>query len=55
MEVIAHPDTLAKYIPPGWPFDTVLIDGTRLGYKVTKSECVDCRLRGGINSKPSFW
>ncbi len=25
------------------------------GYNVTSVDCVDCRLKGGVNIKPSYW
>ena len=50
-------DSLAKHIPPRWPhfafFVDTLPDPTH--YLVSDAYCVDCRLRSGINVKPSFW
>jgi hypothetical protein len=55
IDVPNHPDSLAQYVPPSWPYDAIF-DGPGIkAYKVATSRCVDCRLRGGSNVKPSFW
>jgi hypothetical protein len=56
-EVPNHPDSLALFSPPGsWPYDAILRGpGNITAYKISGSRCVDCRLRGGNNVKPSFW
>jgi hypothetical protein len=48
-------DSLALHIPPRWPH-TAIFDGPSIvAYLVSDARCVDCRLRGGSNVKPSFW
>ena len=50
-------DSLASHIPPRWPhyafFEGFSITPT--SYLISDAPCIDCRLRGGINVKPSFW
>jgi hypothetical protein len=49
-------DSLSAVIPPGWPHTAIFGRGPFIeAYKVSNPICVDCRLRGGINVKPSFW
>ena len=55
MDVPNRPDSLAKYIPPQWPYDAIFEGFGIKAYKVAEPRCVDCRLRGGNNLKPSFW
>ena len=55
MDVPNRPDSLAKYIPPQWPYDAIFEGPAIKAYKVAEPFCVDCRLRGGSNIKPSFW
>ena len=56
-DVVNHPDSLRAVIPPGWPYDAIYVAPSPLivGYWVAAEECVDCRLRGGKNVKPSYW
>ena len=54
-EVPNNPDSLKIFIPPHWPYDAVYFGLVIIAYNVSKSDCVDCRERGGINIKPSFW
>ena len=56
-EIINNRDSLKPYIPGYWPY---VLDVSRLRpplyvYFFSTPECVDCRLRGGINVKPIFW
>jgi hypothetical protein len=53
-EVLNRPDSIAKYVPPQWPFDAIWEGLGIKAYKVAESWCVDCRERGK-NVKPSFW
>ena len=49
--VLNFPDTLKKYF-------TSLLDPINIqtgGYSASSTDCVDCRLNGGITIKPSFW
>ena len=53
-EIINNRDSLKPYIPGYWPY---VLDVSRLRpplyvYFFSTPECVDCRLRGGINVKP---
>lgn len=48
------PDSIRVYVPPSWPYAAIFAPGL-IAYKVSSSYCVDCRQRGGINIKPSFW
>jgi hypothetical protein len=55
-DVPNHPDSLAPYPSPGWwPYEAISQGPAISAYKVSTSRCVDCRLRGGNNVKPSFW
>lgn len=56
-DVPNHPDSLGAYYPPQWwPHDAILRGpGVITAYKIAEARCVDCRLRGGNNVKPSFW
>jgi hypothetical protein len=50
-------DSLASHIPPRWPH-YAFFEGLSLipvAYLISDAPCIDCRLRGGINVKPSFW
>ena len=56
-EIINNRDSLKPYIPGYWPY---VLDVSRLRaplyvYFFSTPECVDCRLRGGVNVKPNFW
>jgi hypothetical protein len=55
VDVLNHPDSLALHIPPRWPYDAIFEGPGIKAYKIAESRCVDCRLRGGNNVKPSFW
>jgi hypothetical protein len=44
------PDSIKKYIPSYLPYEY-----TGNGYNVSYPACVDCTLRGGLTTKPSFW
>jgi hypothetical protein len=44
------PDSIKKYIPSYYPYS---YSGN--GYWVSTPACVDCTIRGGITTKPSFW
>jgi hypothetical protein len=48
-------DSLSLHIPPRWPHTAVFLGPAIVAYMVSDASCVDCRLRGGINVKPSFW
>jgi hypothetical protein len=37
------------------PIDAVFANGQLIGYSGSDADCVDCRLRGGTLTKPSFW
>jgi hypothetical protein len=55
-DVVNNPDSLAPYSSPyWWPYDAVFQGPAIKAYKISESRCVDCRLRGGNNTKPSFW
>lgn len=42
--------------PPSYLLGGELYDGDRLiGYSYSVAFCVDCRMSGGTNSKPSYW
>lgn len=55
IDVPNHPDSLRIYVPPFWPYEAIYQGPGIVAYKVASPECVDCRQRGGINVKPSFW
>jgi hypothetical protein len=48
-------DSLALHIPPRWPHNAIFDGPVIVAYLVSDASCVDCRLRGGSNVKPSFW
>jgi hypothetical protein len=51
-----NPDSIKSYMPNRYlPFEADVRFGTIVGWYVSESYCVDCRVRGGINVKPSFW
>ena len=54
-DVTNHPDSLRIFIPPAWPYEAIYFGPTIIAYKVSTSNCVDCRERGGINIRPTFW
>ena len=56
-EIINNPDSLKAVIPPHWPYEPVVsvFRPPLPVYNLSTSNCVDCRERGGINVKPSFW
>jgi hypothetical protein len=55
-DVPNHADSLAPYSSPNWwPYDAVFQGPAIKAYRIAESRCVDCRLRGGNNTKPSFW
>jgi hypothetical protein len=55
-EVPNHPDSLALHSPPvWWPYSAIAMGPAITAYNFANSRCVDCRLRGGNNVKPSFW
>jgi hypothetical protein len=45
----------AALVPPAWPHNAIFEGPSIIAYDVSESRCVDCRLRGGINVRPSFW
>ncbi len=53
--VLNDPDSIKRYIPPGWPYDAIQRGANITFYLTAPSLCVDCRERGGINVKPSYW
>ena len=50
-------DSLANHIPPRWPHYGIFVGFSMVPthYLISDARCVDCRLRGGLNVKPSFW
>jgi hypothetical protein len=55
-EVVNNRDSLAQYPPHNWwPYDAIFEGFGIKAYKMATLRCVDCRLRGGANVKPSFW
>ncbi len=53
-----HPDSFKKHVPLYLPYtpEYSLTNPTIIvGYHFANNYCVDCRIRGGSNVKPSFW
>lgn len=52
-----NPDSIRVYIPAYWPYDAIFGFGPPIPikYRIALPKCVDCRVRGGNNVKPSFW
>lgn len=54
LRISNDPDTVRALIPfPYLPFEIDLTNGG--GWFVAPTYCVDCREKGGVNVKPSFW
>jgi hypothetical protein len=54
-----HPDSLARYFGPGNSsipqYPGTNSQGAVEQWNGTSAACMDCRIRGGNNDKPSFW
>ena len=48
-------DTLKRYIPERLPYNVILMGDDTIGWDISTENCIDCRVRGGKNVKPSFW
>ena len=50
-----HPDSIRKFMPEYLPYSAVLVGLSITDYYSAIADCVDCRVRGGMIVRPSFW
>lgn len=55
LRVILFGDELQGYIPVNMATKPVGGFFEAIGYNVSTPECVDCRIKGGVNVQPDFW
>ena len=57
--VANNPQMLQPYLSSYWPYGAIFGFGgfppPILAYELSLMPCVDCRVRGGINVRPTFW
>ena len=54
--IVNHPDSIKAVIPhSALPYEAVFQGIALTHYLASTPACVDCRQRGGINVKPSYW
>jgi len=56
ISILNDPDTIKEWIPGRLPYDAEYGTGGNISrYLVSDHICVDCKSRGGLLLKPSFW
>ena len=48
-------DSFKVYIPERLPHGAILLGPDTVGFDISTENCIDCRVRGGKNVRPSFW
>ena len=55
ISILNDPDTIKAWMPAFLPYDAVMSPRGISRYLISTQQCVDCRKRGGLLIKPSYW